>query len=113
MARTHDVEHVALVEVGTTFIIEQQGCIWTFAEPLGIVGVAQSQHADIVFGDKLHLGSSPVQGIVPIFHRLAQTGGSVRDYVVNIVAMVIDIFATTQRLVELQGYLLVETHHAG
>ena len=113
MARAHHVENVTLVEVGTALIVEEQGRIGTFTEALGVGIVAQGQHADAVVGDELHLGSCPVQGIVPVAHGLAQAGCGLRDYVADIVAMVIDRLAAAQCLIEVQGHLLTEARDTG
>ena len=66
MACSHDVYHMPLVEVGTTFVVEKQWSIRTLAEALGIVGITDSQHADVVLCDKLHLSRCPMQCIVPM-----------------------------------------------
>ena len=113
MACSHDVYHMPLVEVGTTFVVEKQWSIRTLAEALGIVGITDSQHADVVLCDKLHLSRCPMQCVFPMFHRFTQSRRSLWHNITNVVAVVIDGLAAAQCLVQLQCHLLVETCHAG
>ena len=114
VARAHDVDDARLVQVGIAFIIEHEGRVGhTRAAAADSRLVVEGQRLDVVLVDELHLGSCPFQGVVPVLQRLDKTRGAVGHDVADVVAVLIDGTGAAQRLVELQGHLLVEARHAG
>ena len=78
VACTYNINDMALIEVCRTFIIEHDGSIVTLSETLWIVIIIQTQGTDTTLLHKLHLGSSTLEGLIPILHRLTQTRRGIR-----------------------------------
>ena len=113
VARAHNVQHIALVQVCRAFIVEQDGCVRTVAQPLRIVGIVQRQRADAFLCDERHLRCSPPQGVVPVLDSLAQPWRGVADDVAQVVAVLVDSLCAAQCPIQLHGHLLADAHDAG
>ena len=112
VARSHDVDHVWLVQVGTTLVEQHYRRIRTFAEPLGIVCVVHRKHTNSFLRDKLHLCGSPAQRLVPVFQRLTKSRCTVCQHVTYILSVLINGFPAAHRLIESLAYRLVQSRQA-
>ena len=109
----NDVDDVFAVEVGTAFIIKDDGGVVIFAQAGRVGVVVERQRLDGVLPDERHLGGSTLQRLVPVLQGLDETWRTVGQHVANVVAVVIDGLGTAQLAVELHCLLLVEARHAG
>ena len=100
VAGAYDVEDIALIEIGSALIVQDDWSIWTLGQALGVVGVAQCQGADVVLVDELHLSCCPPQGVIPVLHGLAQSGRGVGHGVADVTAVLVDSLGTAHGLIE-------------
>ena len=108
LACSHNTHNLRLVQVAITSIIEYQRGIRTFAEPLRIVFIVQSQSSDTMLLHIMKFKICPFHRIIPVLEGRHQMGRGLLDDVSNLVPMFKQQLGTTHSPIQLQSLLIIE-----
>ena len=108
MTGANDTDDSRLVQIGITFIIEDDRGIRTFRQALGIVLFSQCEGTDTIRLHILELGFCPFHRFIPVFQGFHQTRGAVLQDVSNVMTMLKDKLCTTNSPIEFECRCIIE-----